>query len=62
MPAEGSRRLISPGMASITQPCEAIMSGITVEAGATCPIELNLNGQLQRIEVHPWTTLLDMLR
>jgi xanthine dehydrogenase YagT iron-sulfur-binding subunit len=49
-------------MASITQPCEAIMSGITVEAGATCPIELNLNGQLQRIEVHPWTTLLDMLR
>lgn len=38
------------------------MSGITVEAGATCPIELTLNGQAQRVEVYPWTTLLDMLR
>lgn len=38
------------------------MSGVTVEAGATCPIELNLNGQTLRVEVRPWTTLLDMLR
>lgn len=38
------------------------MTGITVEAGATSPIELTLNGQPTRVEVHPWTTLLDMLR
>jgi xanthine dehydrogenase YagT iron-sulfur-binding subunit len=38
------------------------MNSSTLDAGAATPIELDLNGQLQRIEVHAWTTLLDLLR
>lgn len=40
------------------------MSESPAAAGAsdTCPITLELNGERRRIEVHPWTTLLDLLR
>ncbi|MFB4391784.1 MULTISPECIES: (2Fe-2S)-binding protein [unclassified Pseudomonas] len=38
------------------------MSANAPENAATYPIRLTLNGQIRSLQVHPWTTLLDLLR
>ena len=37
-------------------------SSANARGSAACPITLELNGQIHRLEVLPWTTLLDLLR
>lgn len=37
-------------------------SSANASGSAACPITLELNGQIRRLEVLPWTTLLDLLR
>ncbi|WP_349571302.1 (2Fe-2S)-binding protein [Azotobacter salinestris] len=37
-------------------------SSANASGSAACPITLELNGQTYRLEVLPWTTLLDLLR
>ncbi|GAB3481588.1 (2Fe-2S)-binding protein [Azotobacter salinestris] len=37
-------------------------SSANASGSAACPITLELNGQPHRLEVLPWTTLLDLLR
>lgn len=38
------------------------MNATSVEGAAAHPVSLTVNGQALTVQVHPWTTLLDLLR
>lgn len=38
------------------------MSSKTDPQGVTCPLTIEINGETRQLDVHPWTTLLDLLR